>query len=111
MGMNIIEPTLFARNKFSGIKKGKKWENNPLDINLSESKQTIHDRNPEDIHDFTYEELKISEYIQPTTNGKWVNIQYELEVTCEMNGNCFFLFSKSNMLNFYVSSTSNSFII
>jgi hypothetical protein len=32
--------------------------------------------------------LKLAEFIQPTTNGKWVNIQYELEILQDYEGVC-----------------------
>ena len=65
-----------CKQQYPGLEAGKHWENMPLEINLANSKQTFHNQNQEETKNFTYEELKMWEFIQPTTNGKWVNIQY-----------------------------------
>ena len=77
-----------CKQQYPGLEAGKSWENMPLEINLANSKQTFHDETLEETKNIASEELKMWEFIQPTTNGKWVNIQYEIEIIMKMGGTC-----------------------
>ena len=33
-----------------------------------------------------HDERRLAEFIQPTTNGRWLNIQYQLEIKLEFEG-------------------------
>lgn len=75
-----------CKEHYPGISAGEHAENKPLEINLSKSHQSF--KLDEDDEHLNAEELKIAEFLQPTTNGRWVNIQYEIEIGLKMGGTC-----------------------
>lgn len=63
-------------------------ENKQVEINLAESKQPFTHHDHDDIKPLDQSESILAEYLQPTTNGKCLNIQYHLEVKCSMDDVC-----------------------
>ena len=79
--------TILSRS-FPGVDPYAKVDNQPLQINLSESKQSYQNHMYDDIKPLNGDDMKLAEFIQPTTNGRWVNIQYELEISQDYEGTC-----------------------
>ncbi|CAI2367408.1 unnamed protein product [Moneuplotes crassus] len=73
---------------FKGVDDEEKLENKEIEINLAESKQPFKHHDHDDIKPLDQSESILAEYLQPTTNGKCVNIQYQLEVKCKMDDVC-----------------------
>ena len=71
---------------FDGVDDEEKLENKNIEINLAESKQPFHHYDHDDIKPLDSSESILAEFLQPTTNGKCVNIQYTLEIKCNMEG-------------------------
>mmetsp|Transcript_15109 Transcript_15109/g.17494 ORF Transcript_15109/g.17494 Transcript_15109/m.17494 type:complete len:191 (+) Transcript_15109:414-986(+) len=77
-----------CKQKFPGTPAKENVEKYPIEIELSKSKQNFNQDqdNEEDKEELVEDENEIVEFLQPTTNGKWVNIQYELEISLQMGG-------------------------
>lgn len=77
-----------VKQDFNGVKEREKMENTVLHINLAESKQPFNHHDHKDIKPLDASETALAEFLQPTTNGKLVDIRYMLEVKCKMEGVC-----------------------
>lgn len=76
------------RREFPGVEPHQTLENKELMINLMESKQQFYSHQHDDIKPLSHDEMVLAEYLQPTTNGRCLNIQYRLEITEEFDGTC-----------------------
>jgi hypothetical protein len=72
-----------VKQSFDGVEK-KGTDHREVEINLAESKQPFHQFDHDDIKPLDASQSQLAEFLQPTTNGKLVNIQYVLEVVCRM---------------------------
>lgn len=73
---------------FPGVDPYGNIDNQPLQINLAESKQSYQNHMHDDIKPLSEDDLKLAEFIQPTTTGRCVKIQYELEILQDYEGVC-----------------------
>ena len=80
---------VIIKQDFDGCKKKSTLKDQGVTINFSEIKQEqFNNERDADESSLDSDEKELAEFIQPTTNGKLVDIQYELEVVLEMDDIC-----------------------
>ena len=79
--------TILSRS-FPGVDAYAQVDNQPLQINLSEIKQSYQNHMYDDIKPLNGDDMKLAEFIQPTTIGRWLKILYELEISQDFEGTC-----------------------
>ena len=83
---NYLRTYKILSKNFPGLEPNEQIENKELQINLAESKQTYQRYDGEKKLD--QDEIQLAEFIQPTTSGRWLNIQYQLEIKQKFEGTC-----------------------
>lgn len=80
----FVRSKVILKRFFKGCDDEEKSKGRLVEINLAESKQEFHQHSYDDIKPLDQDERQLAEYLQPTTNGKCLKIEYELEVKLEM---------------------------
>jgi len=91
-----------CKRYFDGVDDEETLNNKLVEINLAESKQPFHPYDHDDIKPLDNSENTLAEFLQPTTNGKCVNIRYELEIKWKMEGVCSVYDEPNWIINLFV---------
>jgi len=76
------------KKDFNGVKAQGHMENNFIDLELSNAKQKMHKDSKVGKKGLTGDDLLLAGYLQPTTTGKCVKIEYRLVVKCIYDDTC-----------------------